>query len=332
MVVVTGGPHADESPTHRRRVGVCASPSAMRPGGVPPPPPLRLRGVVCFGCARFVMLVSSRRPRRRPADWRRISHTTRGRAVRRTGAGSHRWSPCGRLGSCIGHAYASHTRASHMRTYAHIRAHTRRPGARLVHQVGLATRDHTCTITCIQVLGSFIKSFGVLNELAVKSETAVCESFLTDYWAERQAELGPVPEGASSIALMRLTVQVQATDKQLALIEAFRALRPEDRQVRACPRKTATRRQVETRTRRHTHTATPVSRAADCAVCALCVRSFRRRPKGGTRPRHAPSCATCPPNALPRCAPAPAVPRRPCAGHMRTQCALGRHRPTPPPD
>jgi len=83
------------------------------------------------------------------------------------------------------------------------------------------------------VLGSFIKSFGVLNELAVKTETEVFESYLDSWWSERTAIFGPVPEGPISIAIMRLVVQSQAEDKQRAIHDSFYALRPDDRQVLA---------------------------------------------------------------------------------------------------
>jgi len=81
------------------------------------------------------------------------------------------------------------------------------------------------------VLGSFIRSFSVLNELAVKTETQVFEQYLNDWWTENIARLGPVPEGPHSIAIMRLVVQAQAEEKQRSIIGAFSALGPEDRKV-----------------------------------------------------------------------------------------------------
>jgi len=81
------------------------------------------------------------------------------------------------------------------------------------------------------VLGSFIRSFGVLNELAVKTETQVFEQFLVDWWAENEAKLGPAPEGTHSIAIMRLVVQAQSEAAQRAIMHAYNALHPEDKKV-----------------------------------------------------------------------------------------------------
>ena len=74
-----------------------------------------------------------------------------------------------------------------------------------------------------QVLGSFIRSFGVLNELAYKSETQVLEDYLEQQWRENEGELGPEPAGDGAIALMRLVVQAQIADKQKAMVSAFAA-------------------------------------------------------------------------------------------------------------
>lgn len=82
------------------------------------------------------------------------------------------------------------------------------------------------------VLGSFIKSFSVINELAHKTETEVMEEYLVHYWDEAKA-LGPLPVGRECIAVMRLVVQAQTMDKQATIQAAFRALHPDDRQVLA---------------------------------------------------------------------------------------------------
>ena len=81
------------------------------------------------------------------------------------------------------------------------------------------------------MLGSFIRSFGVLNELAYKSETQVLEDYLEQQWRENEGELGPEPAGDGAIALMRLVVQAQIADKQKAMVSAFAALKEEDRQI-----------------------------------------------------------------------------------------------------
>jgi len=83
------------------------------------------------------------------------------------------------------------------------------------------------------VLNSFIKSFGVLNELAHKSETEVLEDYLIKAWREVDQQLGPVPTGNDAIALMRLVVQAQEMEKQIAITKAFAALNEDDRKVLA---------------------------------------------------------------------------------------------------
>jgi len=96
-----------------------------------------------------------------------------------------------------------------------------------------------------QVLGSFIRSFGVINELAVHSETAVFESYLINCWQSIRPHItlagdlptglggGGVPVGDAAIALMRLAVQAQVADKQQALVDAFGRLSREDKQTLA---------------------------------------------------------------------------------------------------
>ena len=83
------------------------------------------------------------------------------------------------------------------------------------------------------VLASFIASFGVVNELAHKSEVAVFEDYLVKCWGDAQARLGPAPQGEHAISLMRLVVQAQADDKQAALLTAHALLGTSDRLVLA---------------------------------------------------------------------------------------------------
>ena len=81
------------------------------------------------------------------------------------------------------------------------------------------------------VLDSFIRSFKVLNELAVKSETAVMEDYLTRTWSELSEKIttiGPAPTDEDGVALMRLALQAQTPDKQSAILQAYRALPKED--------------------------------------------------------------------------------------------------------
>jgi len=79
------------------------------------------------------------------------------------------------------------------------------------------------------VLDSFIQSFGVLNHLAVRSETEVMEEYLAATWSQRRDASGkalmpPEPRGDSAIAKMRLSLQAQTADKQEAVLAAFDAL------------------------------------------------------------------------------------------------------------
>ena len=61
------------------------------------------------------------------------------------------------------------------------------------------------------VLGSFIRSFGVINQLAHDTETKVFESYLVQTWQnELPTACGPVPSNPSTaIALMRLAIQAR---------------------------------------------------------------------------------------------------------------------------
>mmetsp|Transcript_58618 Transcript_58618/g.96766 ORF Transcript_58618/g.96766 Transcript_58618/m.96766 type:complete len:993 (-) Transcript_58618:255-3233(-) len=77
------------------------------------------------------------------------------------------------------------------------------------------------------VLNSFIRSFSVLNELAVKSETHVMEDYLVRTWCEQQP-LMAFP-GKDAIALMRLSLQAQTPERQAALFQAWGELSHIDR-------------------------------------------------------------------------------------------------------
>ena len=102
------------------------------------------------------------------------------------------------------------------------------------------------------VLGSFIKSFGVIHELAQKSETEVYENYLEQQWREASdaartlgaAEkalhpslgqalqmLSSPPDGEGAVALMRLITQTQMPASQLRIAAAFHELGPDDRKV-----------------------------------------------------------------------------------------------------
>jgi len=84
------------------------------------------------------------------------------------------------------------------------------------------------------VLDSFIRSFAVINELAIKSETTVMEEYLVRTWAE-QSHLGALgglaPRGEDAVALMRLSLQAQTPDKQEAVLHAWSELSFADRSM-----------------------------------------------------------------------------------------------------
>jgi len=85
----------------------------------------------------------------------------------------------------------------------------------------------------LPVLISFIRSFGVLDKLAVKNETEVFEDYLIRRWDEIQDKVGPPPEGPAAVAVMRLVIQAQEPAKQVAVVKAFAALPREDQRILA---------------------------------------------------------------------------------------------------
>ena len=78
------------------------------------------------------------------------------------------------------------------------------------------------------VLNSFVRSFPIVQRLDTLSETQLNERFLMEWWP---SDLGGIPEGSESIALMRLATQVQSAPAAWKIISAFRNLPPEDRLV-----------------------------------------------------------------------------------------------------
>jgi hypothetical protein len=80
------------------------------------------------------------------------------------------------------------------------------------------------------VLDSFIRSFSVLNDLAVATETEVMERYLVRTWGEAPGRGAP-PDSEDGVALMRLVLQAQTPDKQQAVVQAFKALPREDATV-----------------------------------------------------------------------------------------------------
>ena len=56
------------------------------------------------------------------------------------------------------------------------------------------------------------------------------EEYLVRTWCERP-QAPPVPDGDDAIALMRLSLQAQTPDKQIAVTKAFANLPTDDRTV-----------------------------------------------------------------------------------------------------
>ena len=80
------------------------------------------------------------------------------------------------------------------------------------------------------VLNSFIRSFPIVQQLSLLSETELMQSFLTSWWP---SQLGSVPSGPAAIALMRLVVQVQSPAAHLAVANAFDLLPDTDKETLA---------------------------------------------------------------------------------------------------
>eukprot|EP00316_Scyphosphaera_apsteinii_P020115 CAMPEP_0119311246 /NCGR_PEP_ID=MMETSP1333-20130426/21991_1 /TAXON_ID=418940 /ORGANISM="Scyphosphaera apsteinii, Strain RCC1455" /LENGTH=638 /DNA_ID=CAMNT_0007315581 /DNA_START=165 /DNA_END=2081 /DNA_ORIENTATION=+ len=86
------------------------------------------------------------------------------------------------------------------------------------------------------VLASFINSFSVINELAVKTETQVFEDYMVKIWTETAARgiaIGPVPDGDHAVALMRLMIQCQTPKAQAAIVAGYSQASAADRAVLA---------------------------------------------------------------------------------------------------
>jgi len=80
----------------------------------------------------------------------------------------------------------------------------------------------------LEVLASFIKSFPLVQRLATRTETALFEEFLHEWWP---CELGPIPTGPESICRMRLVVQAQSNNVKREVISSFNRLSPIERAI-----------------------------------------------------------------------------------------------------
>jgi len=79
-----------------------------------------------------------------------------------------------------------------------------------------------------KVLTMFLNSFQFVEALESKTETQVYEEYLEWRWVNRDPMRDPMPEGSGSVALMRLGVMTQGSEKVLA---AYDDLHEDDREV-----------------------------------------------------------------------------------------------------
>jgi len=80
-----------------------------------------------------------------------------------------------------------------------------------------------------KVLSSFLNSFSIVRELAVKSEAQVYEDYLIWRWKLHSPELGQVPEGPGAIAALRLVIMAQGDSK--GILSAMQNIPLEDLQI-----------------------------------------------------------------------------------------------------
>lgn len=80
----------------------------------------------------------------------------------------------------------------------------------------------------LSVLASFVRSFPLVQRLASRSQSALMEEFLHEWWP---SELGPIPSGVGSIAKMRLVVQAQSKPMMKEVALSFDSLNPTERTI-----------------------------------------------------------------------------------------------------
>lgn len=81
----------------------------------------------------------------------------------------------------------------------------------------------------LPVMNSFLRSFEFVERIAVNSETTVVEEYLKMRWVESVPDLGPVPQGDSSIAKMRLLCMAQMA--AVRVLRDFDLLADDDRKI-----------------------------------------------------------------------------------------------------
>eukprot|EP00929_Paragymnodinium_shiwhaense_P075316 TRINITY_DN38498_c0_g1_i1.p1 TRINITY_DN38498_c0_g1~~TRINITY_DN38498_c0_g1_i1.p1 ORF type:complete len:1251 (+),score=272.20 TRINITY_DN38498_c0_g1_i1:240-3992(+) len=80
-----------------------------------------------------------------------------------------------------------------------------------------------------KVLSCFLASFRFVQDLAIESETAVLEKYLTWRWEAHSPSLGGLPQGAGSVARLRLLVMAQAAGEYA--LEGYQKLSQQDRKI-----------------------------------------------------------------------------------------------------
>ena len=66
-----------------------------------------------------------------------------------------------------------------------------------------------------QVLERLVGSIPLVQRLSFTPETLLMQQFLEEEWLAGGADLGPLPAGQESVAIMRLIVQVQRSVRSL---------------------------------------------------------------------------------------------------------------------
>eukprot|EP00931_Biecheleriopsis_adriatica_P050472 TRINITY_DN29226_c0_g1_i1.p1 TRINITY_DN29226_c0_g1~~TRINITY_DN29226_c0_g1_i1.p1 ORF type:complete len:800 (-),score=166.24 TRINITY_DN29226_c0_g1_i1:82-2400(-) len=86
----------------------------------------------------------------------------------------------------------------------------------------------TCRLP-LHVLHSFMNSLRYIQQLAERCETEVMEQYLKDRWEQHEPSMGPLPEGPTAIAQMRLVCMAQGM--AAPVLEAFAQLSDKDKEV-----------------------------------------------------------------------------------------------------
>mmetsp|Transcript_68025 Transcript_68025/g.106354 ORF Transcript_68025/g.106354 Transcript_68025/m.106354 type:complete len:951 (+) Transcript_68025:74-2926(+) len=81
----------------------------------------------------------------------------------------------------------------------------------------------------LPVLNSFLRSFGYVEKIALKTETEVMEEYLKMRWEEHSPSLGRFPTGDDAIAKMRLACMAQVSS--MKILAGFEELVLDDKEI-----------------------------------------------------------------------------------------------------